>query len=114
MLIAHESGNTGPGEIVSAGYTNFDPGVHYDASTHSVIEQPRIPETGMLLKTKNKTSFDYWDGSNLVKQTRSQADIDNENISFILSATPGTLLAWEKVIVEGGEYWRPLYGPPVI
>lgn len=113
MLIKHESGNTGPGEIVSAGYTDFNPGEHYDPSTHSVVEQPRIPETGVLLKTKNKTSFDYWDGVKLIKQTRSQASIDSENIRFILSDTPGPLLAWEKVIVKGGEYWRPLYGPPV-
>ena len=99
-----------PGVVISAGFTDFSA---FSITDYLVITEPKATHTKKILKASNKFEHDTWHVTKLVRVTRNQADIDTADENFILSSTPGTVIAWQRVTVKNNVYWQPLYSEPI-
>lgn len=115
ILIKHDSGNSGPGEIVSAGFTEFvDPtlGLLYDPDTHSVVEESLESHKIKVTKWNYKDSLDRWDGAKFVKETPSSINIvgENEGVTEKTLLQLGNVLQFNVVEINGKLFHVPMYG----
>ncbi len=61
-----------PGEIISAGFTEFN---GYQPDKYLVIEEPRGEHTLRTLRSQDKETFDYWDGTGFITVDQSKDEI---------------------------------------
>ncbi len=68
ILILHDSGNTGPGDVISAGFTTFVLGAgegEFDAASHSILTQSPATRTAIIRNSDKTGTHHHWDGSAL-------------------------------------------------
>lgn len=63
-----------PGEIISAGFTEFNEQI-LRPDKYLIVEEERGAHTVRTLRTQDQDTFDYWDGTDFITVTQSKEEI---------------------------------------